>query len=71
MFIRHRRKSLLPFVIVIIHFKKSVWQLLPNGVKVTEVVTYGITRHPNDPDRTLMLLNFFEDENLNWKRNNR
>lgn len=43
---------------------KNVWQLLPNGIKANEVVTYGITRHPNDPDRTLMLLNFFEDENL-------
>jgi hypothetical protein len=43
---------------------KNVWQLLPNGVKANEVVTYGITRHPNDPDRILMLLNFFEDENL-------
>jgi hypothetical protein len=43
---------------------KNVWQLLPNGVKANEVVTYGITRHPNDPDRNLMLLNFFKDENL-------
>lgn len=43
---------------------KNVWQLLPNGVKANEVVTYGITKHPNDPERTLMLLNFFEEENL-------
>lgn len=42
---------------------KNVWQLLPNGVKTNEVVTYGITRHPNDPERTLMLLNFFETSN--------
>lgn len=42
---------------------KNVWQLLPNGVKASEVVTYGITRHPNDPERTLMLLNFFETSN--------
>jgi hypothetical protein len=42
---------------------KNVWQLLPNGVKADEVVTYGITRHPNDPERTLMLLNFFETSN--------
>ncbi|MDI9873611.1 helicase HerA domain-containing protein [Flectobacillus rivi] len=42
---------------------KNVWQLLPNGVKANEVVTYGITRHPNDPERTLMLLNFFETSN--------
>jgi len=26
---------------------KNVWQLLPNGIKANEVVTYGITRHPN------------------------
>ena len=44
---------------------KNVWQLLPNGgVKANEVVTYGITRHPNDEDRILMLLNFFLDKNL-------
>lgn len=42
---------------------KNVWQLLPNGVKANEVITYGITRHPNDPERTLMLLNFFETSN--------
>ena len=29
-----------------------------------EVVTYGITKHPNDPDRKMMLLNFYLDENL-------
>ena len=43
---------------------KNVWKLLQNGVKINEVVTYGITRHPNDPDRTLMLLNFFNEDNL-------
>lgn len=43
---------------------KNVWQLIPNGVKANEVITYGITKHANDPDRTLMLLNFFETENL-------
>lgn len=43
---------------------KNVWQLIPNGVKANEVVTYGITRHPNDPDRILMLLNFFENSNI-------
>lgn len=42
---------------------KNVWKLIPNGVKTNEVVTYGITRHPNDPERTLMLLNFFEASN--------
>ncbi|MCU4386371.1 DUF87 domain-containing protein [Acinetobacter towneri] len=43
---------------------KNVWKLIPNAIKVNEVITYGITRHPNDPDRTLMLLNFFERENI-------
>lgn len=43
---------------------KNVWKLIPGTNKETEVVTYGITEHPNDPDRKLMLLNFFTDENL-------
>jgi hypothetical protein len=43
---------------------KNVWQLLPKGQKENEVVTYGITPHPNDPDRIRMLLNFYLDENL-------
>lgn len=43
---------------------KNIWQLR-NGVrKEDEVVTYGITTHPNDPDRRLMLLNFYLDNNL-------
>lgn len=29
-----------------------------------DVVTYGITGHPNDPQRRLMLLNFYLEENL-------
>lgn len=43
---------------------KNVWQ--PNGDddEENEVVTYGILKHPNDPNRRLMLLNFYEDENL-------
>ena len=32
--------------------------------KENEVVTYGITGHPNDLDRKLMLLNFHIDQNL-------
>lgn len=43
---------------------KNVWQLLDNGEKDSEVVTYGITKHPNDEGRKLMLLNFYLDENL-------
>ena len=29
-----------------------------------DVVTYGITKHPDDPNRRLMLLNFYLDNNL-------
>jgi len=46
---------------------KNVWVCGPAGQHETlkeDVVTYGITPHPNDPDRRLMLLNFFVDENL-------
>lgn len=43
---------------------KNVYQLIPNAKKENEVVTYGITKHPNDPDRKMMLLNFYLDENL-------
>lgn len=46
---------------------KNVWACGPasrhNDLR-KDVVTYGITRHPSDPDRRLMLLNFFLDENL-------
>lgn len=41
---------------------KNVWRE-HGGVK-DDVVTYGITRHPNDPDRQLMLLNFYSEQNL-------
>lgn len=43
---------------------KNIWRLIPDGKKEQEVVTFGITKHKNDPDRNLMLLNFFTDENL-------
>jgi len=42
---------------------KNVWRSNPAGVQA-DVVTYGSLRHPNDPDRRLMLLNFYEDSNL-------
>jgi len=42
---------------------KNVWQSHPKGLK-TDVVTYGLLQHPNDPDRKLMLLNFFDSANL-------
>ncbi len=42
---------------------KNVWQLHERGL-VNDVVTYGILPHPNDPGRRIMLLNFYEEENL-------
>jgi Predicted ATPase len=46
---------------------KNVWALGPRTEHTTlkgDVITYGITPHPNDPGRRLMKLNFFIDENL-------
>jgi hypothetical protein len=46
---------------------KNVWACGPKGQLTAlqkDVVTYGITAHPNDPDRKLMLLNFYVDGNL-------
>lgn len=43
---------------------KNVWRLIDGQQKENEVVTYGITSHPKDPDRHFMLLNFYLDENL-------
>lgn len=51
---------------------KNVWELqcaettieARKEYKSNEVVTYGITSHPNDPNRKLMLLNFYMDQNL-------
>ncbi len=42
---------------------KNVWRSNNQG-KAEDVVTYGITRHPNDPTRKFMLLNFLEEANL-------
>jgi hypothetical protein len=42
---------------------KNVWQSNKAGV-ATDVVTYGILPHPNDPNRKSMLLNFLEEDNL-------
>lgn len=42
---------------------KNVWRSNPKGIE-DEVVTYGILPHPNDPGRRLMLLNFYEWDNL-------
>ena len=43
---------------------KNIWKINKDANKAEEVVTYGITKHPNDPDRILMLLNFYTNENL-------
>jgi hypothetical protein len=43
---------------------KNIWKIYDRVEKSKEVVTYGITPHPYDPDRILMLLNFFLNENL-------
>jgi hypothetical protein len=46
---------------------KNVWRSAPAEQQTAlrgDVVTYGISTHPNDPGRLLMLLNFYLDENL-------
>jgi hypothetical protein len=43
---------------------KNIWQIREGVERENEVVTYGITPHPNDPERRLMLLNFYTDDNL-------
>ncbi len=46
---------------------KNVWQCGPpkqHKALREDVVTYGITKHPNDAGRHLMLLNFYVDDNL-------
>ena len=46
---------------------KNVWKSAPKAQQRTfknDVVTYGISPHPNDPNRILMLLNFHLDQNL-------
>lgn len=46
---------------------KNVWASGPGDQREAlraDVITYGITLHPNDPNRRLMKLNFFIDNNL-------
>jgi hypothetical protein len=46
---------------------KNVWGCGPSPQHRAlqgDVITYGITGHPNDPGRKLMLLNFYVDGNL-------
>ena len=42
---------------------KNVWRLHPDG-KSEDVVTYGVEKHPNDRDRRLLKINFFDDKTL-------
>lgn len=42
---------------------KNVWKKT-NGAAQDDVVTYGITPHKSDPNRKLMLLNFYDEGNL-------
>ncbi len=46
---------------------KNVWKCGPTDQHQElqdDVITYGIMKHPNDPNRRLMLLNFYLDDNL-------
>lgn len=46
---------------------RNVWMCGPKTRRTqlqADVVTYGITRHASDPNRRLMLLNFYGDDNL-------
>lgn len=42
---------------------KNIWKASGNERDV-EVATYGIVGHPDDPDRRLMRVNFYRDEDL-------
>lgn len=42
---------------------KNVWRIRHEGQE-SDVVTYGILSHPDDPGRRLMLLNFYDEANL-------
>lgn len=45
---------------------KNVWRTASTNREEyqNDVVTYGITSHPNDPNRNLMLINFYHNDNL-------
>jgi hypothetical protein len=53
---------------------KNIWELYSTAPtkgnqeidREKEVITYGIRAHDNDPHRKLMLLNFFEEDNLQF-----
>jgi hypothetical protein len=43
---------------------KNLWNRPDRQGRAEDVVTYGSRPHPNDPNRRMMLLNFYEDSNL-------
>ncbi|GAG83479.1 unnamed protein product, partial [marine sediment metagenome] len=46
---------------------KNAWKCGPGDLQEDlqqDIITYGITKHPNDPRRKLMLLNFYLGDNL-------
>ena len=46
---------------------KNVWRARREGSK-KDVITYGILKHPNDLDREIMLINFYEDSTLDVEK---
>ena len=49
---------------------KNIWETYSENKtsedRAKEVVTYGIRKHDKDPHRKLMLLNFYQDDNLQF-----
>jgi len=43
---------------------KNIWKQGENVNKSDEISTYGISKHPNDPDRIMMLINFYHSDML-------
>lgn len=43
---------------------KNVWKRIDGLLKVNEIVTYGISAVEHDPDRKMMLINFYDDDML-------
>ena len=48
---------------------KNIWEGFDGATRDQEVITYGLTDHPNDPDRNKLLLNFYLNENLEIGKN--
>lgn len=43
---------------------KNIWTINPKVKRDDEVVTYGLETHPNDPERRLMKINFYDEKTL-------